>query len=514
MTARAATGDTVFIQGQWPNYPHYQFSQEEQPSLSADGRYLAVGSTQWDLFSPNNYKPQIYVFDIQTGLLEIVSVHTDGTIGNEISWGSSISADGRWVAFISEADNLTNDDTNGIRDIFLHDRVNSTTVRITPDPGPGNTITRPYSALQLNGSGKFLVFASESDHLSPDDSNGSWDIYVYDVDAEQFKLISQDSTGAAAGAQYRYGTSISSNGRVVSFTSRAANIVNGVGNGKDQVYVRDHIAGVTELVSVTLTGGLPWNGAWVSSLNPDGTLVVFAAEGNGLVSDNVNGKAQVYLRDRTTGTTELISVNNINEAGDDHADIHIGRRASARVISDDGRFVLFNSDAANLVAGQSVSGSAYVRDRVNGTTRIISISTDGSKVSNADQVSISGGGRYVVFQSWKNLEPGIDYDDCCQEQLYVHDLGPTEPAEMIDEIIDSIVGLDLNGGLSNSLESKLETALDALLDVNENNDVAACNSLNAMINSINAQTPGKITPDEAMDLIKNITAVMAEIPCE
>jgi Tol biopolymer transport system component len=516
--ATAATGDTEFavpLEGSAATWG----AQYDSPSLSADGRYVTFGSTLSLLVSPEApYVPHIYVYDRIGDVLERVSVATDGTPGNKTSWGASMSADGGFVAFISEADNLdpVRGDANGAWDIFLRD-LSGTTTRITPDPGAGESETGRYRGLQLNADGTYLVFTTNLDSLSTADSNGDWDVYVYDFAADQFLLVSQDATGAAAGALDGI-TSISDDGRLVSFVSTASGIVAGGANGREQVYVRDLVAGSTELVSVNLTGGPAAGGAWSSSISGDGSLVLFAAQDNDLTTTDDHGAGQAYLRDLAADTTEMVSIDAAGTAGDADADLDVGNLASAHAISDDGRFVIFNSRATNLDPVNNVYRGAYVHDRVLGTTRLVSIESgaslkDSPMMLAAQQVSLSGDGRYAAFVTQYFLNSTFEEMNCCTGWVYIHDLGPTDPVDMIGEVVDLIANLEVDGGLGTGLYAKLDSALGALADGNASNDVSSCNTLDALISSVEAQSPRRIDPAEAALLIDRTRAIQQEIGC-
>lgn len=521
-TVSAATGETELVLDSFFDADFYLsigYGNYDMPSLSADGNLIAF-SGQSDYLSPpggHSIATHIYVLDRTTNQLERISARTDdGTPGDWISWGSSISADGNSIAFLSKATNLVDGDTNGVADVFLSVREgeNRSISRLTADPPPGTAESWPYQGLQISANGRHVAFASNLDGLVPADTNGTWDVYVYDVDAGQLELVSVNSSGIAAGTS-DWGPSISADGQIVGFVSRAADLVPGVGNGQDQVYVRNRDSDTTVLVSADPGGQPASGGAWVCSVNSAGTLVAFAAEGQNLSSIDDHGKAQVYVRDLANGTTDLVSLvdGSTDQAGSNDSDLFPGALASGRSLSDDGRFVAFASRSPNdLTAASAADRAVFVRDRTRESTRLVSRSTDGSTSVGATSVAISGDGRYLSFTSGMYLYE--EYRDCCTSFIYVHDLGPTEPVEMIEEIVDLIVDLNLDNGISNSLDAKLESALGALSDVNENNDAAACNSLSALINAITAQSGNQIDPEEAADLIDAAGATMSQIGCE
>lgn len=188
---------------------------------------------------------------------------------------------------------------------------------------------------------------------------------------------------------------ISADGRFVVFTSTAANLVPGVTAGESQIYIRDRQEGTTELVSAN-TSGAPSNGpCYTAHVSGDGRYVVFHSHGTNLDGSDANGSTRdIYLRDRTTSTTERITVSSTGVQGN--------LESAFCAVSDDGRFVVFNSMANNLVAGDTNGRrDVFLRDRAAGTTTRLSQGTSGEANSHSGQSvpGISADGRFVVFDS-------------------------------------------------------------------------------------------------------------------
>jgi len=265
-----------------------------------------------------------------TGATTRVSVATSGTQANGESGGSAITADGRYVAFGSNASNLVVGDTNGTGDVFVRDRVTGATTRVSVATG----------GTQANG----------------------------------------DSSGPA----------ISADGRYVAFDSNASNLVAGDTNGCFDVFVHDRVTGATTRVSVatdgTQAGGfcedpIAPSGSGQAAISADGRYVAFWSKASNLVAGDTNISADVFVHDRVTGATTRVSV------ASDGTQANNG--GNSPVISADGRYVAFNSD--NLVVGDppDVFQGVFVRDRITGAMTRVSVATGGATANNTSYVGRS-----------------------------------------------------------------------------------------------------------------------------
>jgi len=257
--------------------------------------------------------------------------------------------------------------------------------------------------LGISTDGRFVTFTSGASNLVPGDTNGLVDVFVRDRLTGTTERVSvSDSEEQANGASY--GFSISADGKFVSFGSLADNLVPGDTNGWCDVFVRDRAAGTTERVSVS---SAEEQGNWdsdVTAISADGKFVAFQSRATNLVpgDTNIYGSTDVFVRDTIAGTTERVSVSSTGEQGNN------GSRVGA--ISADGRFVAFDSSADNLVP-EDTNGmqDVFVRDRIARTTERVSVSSAGAQGDFASQwlICISADGRFVAFSSWAdNLVPG------------------------------------------------------------------------------------------------------------
>lgn len=167
----------------------------DRPSLSGDGRYVAFTSSATNLVAGDtNGVADVFVRDRQTDQTERIGVSADGSQANGGSGESSISRDGRYVAFKSSATNLVPEDTNGVADVFVYDRQDHTIQRGSQTPEHGNA-DGASTAPAISGNGRFVVFVSAASNLEPGDADGRLDVYEYDRQSDTATRISRDLAG-------------------------------------------------------------------------------------------------------------------------------------------------------------------------------------------------------------------------------------------------------------------------------------------------------------------------------
>jgi uncharacterized repeat protein (TIGR01451 family) len=351
------------------------------------------------------------------GVTEWVSVSSDGTGANNQSDIPAISGDGRFVAFVSLADNLVLGDTNGFADTFVHDRLTDATERVSlSDRGrQGNADSgligvAAYPAISADG--RFVAFVSQADNLVSGDRNVNADVFVRDRLLGTTERVSVNSAGEEADIGGE-GPAISADGRFVAFQSQAQNLVPG-GNPflfVDQVYVHDRETGTTEIISVN-TAGEPGNSLNVQAdISADGRFVVFSSFAENLVPGPQSG-LQVYLRDRATGMIERITEDAAGEPGD-------GSSVDPTV-SLDGRFVAFQTNSGNLIGDGDHESQILVKDRVTGAFERVSATSAGEPADLlSEHPDITPDGRSVAFFSLAtNLVPG---DTNNRRDIFVRD---------------------------------------------------------------------------------------------
>ncbi|MGH9891333.1 MAG: PKD domain-containing protein, partial [bacterium] len=277
------------------------------PALSADGRYVAFASHANNLVSGDtNNAPDIFVHDRQTGKTTRVSAASDGTQANAQSNKPALCRDGRYVAFISDADNLVGGDTNQVPDIFVHDRGTGTTTRVNVATD-GTQANRASYSLAIPPDGRYIAFSSDADNLVNGDTNEAPDIFVHDRGTGTTTRISIASDGTEGNDRSGH-PGLSADVRLVTFTSAADNLAPVDPNGYfDDVFVRDRKTGVTRRISVASDGSAANYYSENPALSADGRHVAFYSEADNLVSEDTNQASDIFVH-------ELIEANQAPQA--------------------------------------------------------------------------------------------------------------------------------------------------------------------------------------------------------
>jgi len=490
------------------------------PSISANGRIVAFASSANNLAAgdTNGNMFDTYVHDRDTNTTELL---TAGANGN--SFDVTISADGRFVGYTSDADNLVSADNNDIRDVFIYDRNDGTTQRLT---NGGNGESR---AVSISGDGHFVTYSSQSSNLviGDTDTNGTSDIFVYDRATNETQRLTLGGNSSS------FSPSISDDGRFVTYQSFANNLVAGDFNGRSDVFLHDRETSFTE----NLTAGGNQNST-SSEISADGTFVSFRSNATNLTPDELNGTiGHIFVYNRQTQTRTLVttganessssptisgdgqliafqsSASNLVSTGttgishvvlyDQSADEFDGLFATnlafevaggngdseSPSVSADGQFVAYESGAANLTNPDSNGNrDIFVYNRVTGTNE--SLTPQGNAASRVP--SISGDGRYVTFESSaSNLVSG---DTNAHRDIFVYDRD-TEATELItpggnadssipvissdgrfvafESAASNLVAEDSNGNVPDVFLYDRTTASTALLTAGGNSDSRA-----------------------------------------
>ena len=370
-------------------------SNSQHSSISADGRYVAFSSYASNLVAGDtNDTMDVFLHDRQTGTTSRVSVASDGTEGNFDSFVPSISADGRFVAFLSDASTLVAGDAYST-DVFVHDRLTGVTslISVASDGVEGHYATGKAS---ISADGRYVAFNSSVSNVVSGDTNNSIDVFVHDRLTGFTSRVSVASDLTEAN-DVSVNPSLSADGRYVTFGSRASNLVVGDTNNTFDAFVHDLLTGATSRVSVAsdLTEGNGDSFADFScSISADGVRVTFISSASNLVVGDTNNATDVFVHDRLTGVTSRVSAaSDLSEANNE---------SYSPSISADGRFIAFFSDASNLVNRDTNGVSdAFVHDLLTGLTSRVSVRTAVVQANGGsyDFTSISADGRYVAFSS-------------------------------------------------------------------------------------------------------------------
>ncbi|MEM8677474.1 MAG: hypothetical protein AAGF83_26985, partial [Cyanobacteria bacterium P01_G01_bin.67] len=257
-------------------------------SISGNQRYVTFSSAASNLVANDkNNQRDIFIHDRLNQTTNLVSVASDGTQANDLSFSSMVSDSGRYVVFESAANNLVPGDTNNINDIFVRDRINKTTTRINLAPN-GTQADGSVHLNDISDDAQYIVFSSTASNLGGnstiDDHN---DIFVYDLTANSIQQISTASNGGSANSDSFFG-SISGNGRYIAYQSSASNIVSNDTNNASDIFVYDLIESTTERVSLTDSDAQANGASRNASISDDGNIVAFLSDADNLVSDDTN----------------------------------------------------------------------------------------------------------------------------------------------------------------------------------------------------------------------------------
>jgi len=379
-------------------------------TLTPDVHYVAFSSYATNLVAGDTNGPypnghDVFVRDRVNGTTERVSVGWLGQQGNDSSYNPAISADGRYVAFTSHADNLVAVDDNGVQDVFLRDRAADTTELVSIDSAGVQGDGEVYCSA-ISADGRYVAFYGTSTNLVAGDTNGSSDVFVRDRLTGTTERVSVDSAGVQGNAASDGGR-ITPDGRYVTFRSSAANLVPGDTNGKGDLFLHDRQTGETERLSLAFDGAQADGDSSQPDLTPDGRFVAFQSRATNLVPDDTNGFWDVFVRDRLLGTIERVSLDADGLQG--AADSGIMGPA----ITPEGRYVAFDSRAQLDPADANTWSDIYRRDR--GVPQAVAYCTAGTtahgcraQISAAGTASLSAGSGFdVLVDSVEGAVPGI-----------------------------------------------------------------------------------------------------------
>ncbi|MGH2809240.1 MAG: TolB family protein [Actinomycetota bacterium] len=324
-----------------------------------------------------------------------VSVAFDGSQLRNPSGIPIVSGDGGFVAFSSRASKIVDGDTNGLTDVFVWDRDTGTIERVSVSSA-GVEADGTSTPTSISPDGRFVAFNSDAPHLVENDGvptnlEGALDAFVHDRDTGETERISVSTAGEPAQFAPSFGGEITPDGRFVAFVSAAGNLDPLDTDDTYDIFVRDRELGTTEMVSLRATGDETRLMTLFPSISADGRFVAFDANDE-LTPDDTNQAADVFVRDRLLGTTTLVSA---------RTDGSVGRKGGVDPeITPDGRFVLFLSGSRLAPEDTNRFGDAYVRDLQTGETRLVSVTHRGRPGNGSSFPSdISADGRYVLFVS-------------------------------------------------------------------------------------------------------------------
>jgi Tol biopolymer transport system component len=362
-----------------------------------------------------------------SGDLVLVSVTEDGTGANASSAnGLSVSDNGRYIAFATMASNLDPRDSDREVDIYVKDLITGDLklASVAKDGTKANSLSmRPV----ISGDGTQVAFPSAADNLSPDDTDGYFDLYVKNLVTGDLTLASVNGDGTKADGNVT-GTDISGDGTVVAFSSTATNLPDAPGDNESHVYVKNLDSGaVVRVDGGTLQRPDEQSGGSEPSISTDGGIVAFATDADGLDERDTDRHSDVYVRNLGDGSIQL--------ASDSAAGVKADASSGHPSLSGDGSRVAFQTSAGNLIADDTDGESdVYVKDLDEESTILASVGSDGANSDrSAGYPALSSDGAHVAFSSdATNL--GIA-TDALVNQVYRKDLatGALQPASVTDD---------------------------------------------------------------------------------
>jgi hypothetical protein len=409
---------------------------DDSPWMSSDGRFVAFGSQATNL-SPDDgdTDSDVYVRDLQTGTTTLVSraAGAGGANGNGHSFVRGISGRGRFVVFHTDATNLSPDDGDTGWDVYVRDLQTGTTTLVSRAAGAGGAKGNGRSlAAAISADGRFVVFESQAMNLSPDDADDTQDVYVRDLQTSTTTLVSRAGGGSGAkGDDHSSGTAISADGRFVAFYSSAVNLSPDDPDDSRDVYVRDLETNTTTLVSraAGAAGAKGNDGSDYSSMSSDGRFVAFSSSSSNLSPDDPEDDGWDVYVRDLQTNTTTLTSRATGAGG-----IKGNNDADVPSISADGRFVAFESSASNLSPDDGDANyDVFVRDLQANTTALVSraAGASGANGNNGSYSAVlSGNGRFVAFASAAtNLHPD---DGDTTADMFRRDMLGNAPAAAAD----------------------------------------------------------------------------------
>ena len=318
----------------------------------------------------------IYVRDLQTYTTTLVSRASGvgGAKGNGQSRVPTISDDGRYVTFYSQATNLDPADTDSTQDVFVRDLQANTTTLVSRASGAAGAKGDTNSVLpKISGNGRYVAFRSTATNLTPDDTDATNDIFERDLQTNTTILVSRANGASGTTGNFDSWTpAISDDGRYVAFGTNATNLTTDTLVGGFPVFVRDTVAGTTKLVSrASGAAGAVGNGLSTQSpgISSDGRYVAFNSQSSNLDPADTDAGFDAFVRDLQTDTTSLVS--RANGAAGAKGNGPSTDFQTTTALSADGRYVAFISESTNLSFDDTdTNPDVYIRDRQDSITSL------------------------------------------------------------------------------------------------------------------------------------------------
>jgi len=384
----------------------------DAPAISANGRFVAFESYATNLVAGDtNDLPDVFLHDRQTGATVLVSRSSGGAQSNGGSRYPAVSADGRFIAFSSVGTNLVAGDTNGVEDVFLHDRITGFTTRVsvtTSGAQADGYSTNPA----ISGDGQFVVFSSSATNLHVLGNGGFTQVYVRDTGASRTTLCSV-AAFLVPGNSNSQNPAISADGSRIVFQSSASNLTTVDDPLVVDIFLYERASGLISRVNRGYNGATPDDHSADPAISADGNWVAFRSTASNLIAGGTLGESQVFLQEIAGGNASIVSVHTNGNHGDDFS--------GSASISSNGKRVAFRSQATNLVPGDTNGlEDLFIHDVATGTTACMTRAPGGQQAGGVD-LAFAAGGDFIAFAS--DVTDYVPGDTNGSSDVFVRDYG-------------------------------------------------------------------------------------------
>lgn len=417
--------------------------------ISSSGQKVVFASSASDLVSnDHNNLPDIFLYHIDRGHTQRVSIATEGDDTNGASSNPVISANGEIVVFASAADNLIEGDQNGAIDIFLYQTVSGGIERIVDLGSSEVSATESQhigpSRIALSGDGRFIVFDSIADHLTVDDANNHADIFVYDQQLGTIELISHSLSSPSMSNGDSDHATISEDGQVVAFASQASNLVLDDNNGVSDVFVYDRRRDLTTRISLSSDGIEGDNHSINPIISANGQFIAFYSSASNLDQNqalndsNERSVSGIYLHDRASGKTTRLTKALDGGWPDSPVNVDFDMSPDANYIAFSSRSqnlteywpALCKDNAENTDCFWQETQNIFRYNRLTNHTTLISIDNSGLPLDwDSSEPSLTADGQSIVYTAVSNqFEP----ENVPKRQLYLASAQTLPPVTLIE----------------------------------------------------------------------------------
>ncbi len=368
---------------------------QDPPILSQDGRYVAFSTNDPNIVNgDSNNAPDVFVRDRKLGQNVRANVSDTGAqlpLGTE---GFKMSANGRFVAFKHYVQVTSMYASNGMWQVYVRDLKNNTTETVSLST-TGDLSNSSISFFDISADGRFVTFSTDASNLVSGDTNNFSDIFIRDRKLGTTTLISKNSSGFVGnGSSVK--PAISCDGSYVAFISSASDLAAGDTNGFADVFLVDRLSN-DNITNITINGNNSSGGSGEVDLSCNGSTVVFQSHASNLVANDTNSKLDLFAFNMVDSLIQRVNLDSSNS----QSSTSIIQDRSTNVVDFSGRYIVFASNATDLTTGDTNGKTdVFLRDIVDGTTQIVTRRNSSTQTSDASYYSsISLDGSEVIFMS-------------------------------------------------------------------------------------------------------------------